>query len=297
MMLIRRKSLTGILAAFVTVTSAPFAFAHSTDLLEAAPTAPARSAKLEAMSGTVRELVIEDHVAGLTVRQLMLIPAMGKAVALVGSQVGQLKDGQAAAVTGRRNGTSLFVDALHPGKAGAAARPEATDQAEGRFTLAHVDNFDTGKSEYLYEVRGDDGTITGLALAVAPEALQAGMRVRAHGTRASADAQLEPSRIEVLALPTLDAPTSAAAQGVSTKSTTMHSVLVVAVKFTDTPSDPLTNAQLQSLMVTAPDSVANFFKEVSFSQHQLSVAIPIDVAARHDRNPGELQLLRDQRCR
>ena len=56
----------------------------------------------------------------------------------------------------------MFVDSVTPGKAHAVVVPPANEHVEGKLALAHVDNFDTGKSEYLYEVRSDDGRVTEL---------------------------------------------------------------------------------------------------------------------------------------
>jgi len=278
MMVVRTYALSAALAGLVTLTSSGTLVAHTTDRLEATPTAPAASAKLEGARGQVRELLIEDHVAGMTVRHLSMVPDAGAPVALIGKQVDQLVAGQSVTVTGRRNGNLLFVDTVQAGKRSAVVPRQPGEQVEGKLAVAHVDNFDTGTSEYLYEVRGDDGSVTGLDMAVAPEALQAGMRVRAHGNRTGAAGQLEPSRIEVLALAsatTTQATTSGTtALAATAKATTMHTVLVIAVKFTDTPSDPVTIASLQSLMTSAPDSVSNFYREASYGQHQLSVTVP-----------------------
>jgi hypothetical protein len=274
MMVVRRLALAASLAGFVTLTSQAV-LAH-VDPLEAAPTKPAAGAKTEVASGVVRELVVEDHVAGMTVRHLSMVPASGKPVALVGASVDKLSGGQAVSVTGRRNGNTLFVETLQAGKTVAVAVP-ATEHVEGKLAMAHVDDFEKGTSDYVYEVRGDDGSVTGLKLPVAPETLQAGMRIRAHGSRATQDEQLDPSRIEILSLPATAGALSQAGTtslAVTTKAATIHKVLVVAVKFTDTASDPATIASLQSLMISAPDAVSKFFNEASYGQHQLSVTIP-----------------------
>lgn len=276
MMVVRRFALFAALSGLVSLTNPTALLAHSVDPLEAAPTAPAPNARTEAASGTVRELIIEDHVVGMTMRHLSLEPLSGAAVALVGTQVSPLVAGQSVFVTGRRNGNVLFVDSVRAGKATTRIVQPATEQVEGRLVMAHVDNFETGRSEFIYEVRGDDGTVTGLKLGVAPATLQAGMRVRAHGNRNTPVDDLQPSRVEILALP---AATSSASTGTTTsaagaKATTMHSVLVVAVKFTDTAADPTPIASLQSLLSSASNSVANFYKEGSYGQHQLNVTVP-----------------------
>jgi hypothetical protein len=276
MMVFRKFALTAAMAGVVSLTNVGSVLAHtSRDPLEAAPTAPAASAKLEGARGEVRELIIEDHVAGMTMRHLSMVPDSGAPVALIGKEVDQLVAGQSVTVTGRRNGNLLFVDTLHVGKATSVVA-QATEHVEGNLAVAHVDNFETGKSEYLYEVRGDDGSVTGLNMAVAPEALQAGMRVRAHGNRATATDSLQPSRVEILALSSTSTTTTSGTTALATtaKATTMHTVLVVALKFTDTATDPATIASLQNLMISAPDSVTNFYREASYGQQQLSVTVP-----------------------
>src|SRR6478735_9151838 len=107
MMVVRTYALSAALAGLVTLTTSGPLLAHTTDRLEAAPTAPAANAKLEGGHGYVRELVIEDHVAGMTVRHLSMVPDTGAPVALIGKQVDQLVAGQSVTITGRRNGNLL----------------------------------------------------------------------------------------------------------------------------------------------------------------------------------------------
>src|SRR4051794_36884486 len=103
MMQVRKAVFAIAIAGFVTLTNST-AFAHSLDPLDAVPKTPAASAKLEAVKGTVHEVVIEDHVAGMTVRHLSMVPSNGDPVALMGKQVDQLAAGQSITITGRRNG-------------------------------------------------------------------------------------------------------------------------------------------------------------------------------------------------
>src|SRR4051812_12618672 len=142
-------------AGLVTVTSTPASFAHTTDPLEAAPTAAAPNAKVEGTSGRIHEVIIEDHVAGLTMRHVSMIPSAGAPVALVGKQVDQLVAGQAVTVTGRRNGNVLFLGSVQAGK-DIRAVAQAETHGEGKMAVAPAENFDTGKSENLYEVRGGE---------------------------------------------------------------------------------------------------------------------------------------------
>jgi hypothetical protein len=278
MMSFHRAGLAAAGGFFAALWFNSLAVAHTPDGVEHATTAPAPGAQLEAVSGTVRELVIDDHVAGMTLRYVFVVPAAGEAVALEGTDVQSLEDGALATVTGRRNGNVLFVDSLRAGKALAgAARPAATRRVEGQLALAHADDFVTGKSQYLYEVHGDDASVTRLELAVRPEALQPGMRVAASGNTDAATGELDPSRIEVLALPA-EAPGSADVSSgtvdkVDTKAAATHSVLVILMKFSNTASDPIAVSSVQSVMTTASTSVANFYREASYGQHLLNPTV------------------------
>ena len=266
--------------------------AHNADPLKGAATAPAPNAPRESVSGTVHELLIEDHVAQMSVRYLTLVPQAGAAVALSGTAADALAAGASAEVVGRRNGSVLFVESAKTVAAAATKAAPADTTVEGDLAVAHADDFETGRSEYLYEVHERGGQVTRLALAVRPEALQAGMHVAAHGRRDASD-QLDPTRIEVLALPPADtasdattATSASTATGTDTtaaatsttavvaKTVTGHTVLVIPVKFSDTASDPLPIASVQNVMTGATNSVANFFREVSYGQHVMNVTVP-----------------------
>jgi hypothetical protein len=220
----------------------------------------------------VHELVIEDRVAGVTVRYLSLRTPAGEAIALAGAGADKLHHGAVADVVGRRNGQVLFVESSHSStpKAGARA-PDTT--VEGELRIAHADDFQSGTSRYLYEVREPGGRVAHLALRTRPEALQAGMRVAVHGVR-DGEGQVEPARIEILALAaTPQVGADAGAPAVTAKAAATHSVLVVLMNFSNTAADPLPVASVQNVMVNAGSSVANFFREVSYGQHALNVTV------------------------
>jgi Bacterial Ig-like domain (group 3)/Gametolysin peptidase M11 len=278
MMSFRSVRLAAACGLFAAVSLNSLAVAHTVpDGIERATTASAPDAALEAVTGTVRELVIDDRVANLSVRYVFIVPASGEAVALAGTDVQNLHEGALATVTGRRNGNVLFAESARADKASAAnARPAASRRVEGRLALAHADDFITGKSQYLYEVHGDDASVTRLKLGVRPEALQPGMRVAAMGNTDASTEELDPSRIEVLALPaeaSAGDPSSATVDKLDAKAATTHSVLVILMKFSNTASDPSTVAAVQDVMTTASNSVANFYREASYGQHLLNPTV------------------------
>jgi hypothetical protein len=278
MMSLRRIRLAARCGLIAALSFISVAVAHTPDGLEHATTAPAPDAQLEAVSGTVRELIIDDHVASMTLRYVFVVPGSGEAVAVSGAEAQDLQEGALATVTGRRNGNVLFVESVRAGKALAGgARPAPTRRVEGQLALAHADDFVTGKSQYLYEVHGDDAGVTRLKLAVRPEALQPGMRVAASGNIDAATGELDPSRIEVLALPVEPSNAADTSSGMiekaDAKATTTHSVLVILVKFSNTASDPIAATSVKNVMTTASNSVANFYREASYGQHLLNPTV------------------------
>jgi hypothetical protein len=277
-MSVRHTRVLAVFSIAAILGFAPLVQAHSPrDAVEHATTAPAPNARLEAASGTVRELVIDDRVANMSVRYLSLVPSAGDPTALAGAAVDTLGDGDTATVTGRRNGNVLFVESARSAKTN-ATRPAPSESVEGHLAMAHADDFVTGKSQYIYEVHGDDGRITVLKLHGRPEALQPGMKVVAHGNREAVSDKLEPSRIEILGLPALSTSTTQAAAvtgaGIVAKSATTHKVLVVLLKFSDTAADPMPVASVQNVMTGATGSVAGFYSEASYGQHLLNVTVP-----------------------
>src|SRR5689334_17572152 len=148
-----------ILAICVAVSSP--SVAHHADPLEAAPTAPAVGAKPEAITGVVHELIVNDHVAGMTVRHVAVLGADGVATSLRGDAAGTLTKGSTVTATGLRNGDALFVDSVATRKAAAAAPAGADERVTGTLRFIHADDFDSGKTSYHYEVHGDDGRVTG----------------------------------------------------------------------------------------------------------------------------------------
>jgi len=227
-----------------------------------APAAPA-SAAPEQLYGTVHEVIIKDHVAGMTMRQLTLQPAQGAAVALHGGVVDMLGSGATIAVTGTRNGSQFLAESLQTLSGPSSAVAKTSRTVQGQLAMLHADNLD-GTSSWVYEVRGDDGTMTPLDLAVRPDALGPGMRVAATGSVNAATGGLVPDQIDILALGNQDT------TGQSTK---VNKVLVILLKFTDTGADPFPTSTAQSVMTTATNSVTNYYNEVSYGQQQLAVTI------------------------
>ena len=268
-------AVSAVLTVLMVVAVSP-ALAHHDENDLQAPTAPATNAPVVQASGTVEELVIDDQVAGLTVRYLVLRTADGGALSLRGANLGSLTAGMGVQVAGRRNGTALFVDAFTATTAVVASASRVagpTTSVTGTLHLWHWDDLDGAVGEFRYAVRTNDDRPVHLDLPVLPEVLQRGMRVRAEGNVA-ADGSVQTARVTVLALAPEPVEDKAA-----TKATKTNQVLVIPIKFatnTSTPytyaADPFPVSQIQTAVFggTGTNSVAEFYKEVSYGQQLLA---------------------------
>ena len=276
-MSLSKLGLQAAILAICVAVSSPSVAHNGADPLEQAPAAPAVGAKHESITGTVHELTVNDHVAGMTVRHVAVVAPDGVATSLRGDAAATVAKGASVTATGLRNGDTLFVDSVATRKGAPQPHAAADERVAGRLRFIHADDFESGKTSYHYEVHGEDGRVTGLKLHIQPETLQSGMKVAATGPRLSDSGDIEATTVDIYALPeatTSDsAASSATALEVTTKATTTHSVLVTLLKFADTPSDPMPVLTAQQVMSTNADSVTKYFKEASYGQHQLNVTV------------------------
>lgn len=262
------------LAAFAlaaALLACPPVGAHNPDPLEAAPRAPAVASPVESLTGEVKELIVEDRVVGVTVRYRSLALADGTHLKLDGAAVDRLAHGSRVEVTGRRNGATLFISAARELARSMNKAAKAGDivRAEGELRMYHVDYFDPGKSTFGFEVKAADDEAIQLKLAVRPEALQRGMRVEVRGV-ALPDGAIEPETIAITALPDPE-PVAKVQQ----KATKTDNLLVILMRFTDSPAQPFTQAQVQAVVAGGPGSgsVAEYFKEASYGQQLLNATV------------------------
>lgn len=232
------------------------------------PDAPAVQAPLETFRGLVHELVVEDRSLGMVGRYHALRLADGSHLALRNAAPGTLVDGAAVAVSGRRNRDHVFVETVVPAML-AVAPPRIASKAgatvEGRLEFLHADDFDKGSCELVLSVIADDGSHTPLKLAAHADALERGMRVRVVGARLDAGPELTAARIEILA----PAPSDAAPQ-FSQDAVRSSKVIVILIKYSDTTTEPFTQAQVDSTVFSGTSSVANYYRESSYQNHVLT---------------------------
>jgi len=224
---------------------------------------------IEAFSGVVQTVVVDNRVSQVTSRYVGLTLDDGRSVALTGAGVELLASGARVQVTGQRSGNALVVSSYNvvAGAGGKAAlKALVTDQAQGTLALLHADNFDQGRSAYSLIVRGSDDVTTRLALAVTPDELRIGMSVVAQGTLAADGKSLDVSSITILALPQAQ-PTDPLAAPITNK------VLVILVQFPASGVPAFTQAAVDQVMRTDSTSVANYYQEVSYGQQLLNVTV------------------------
>ncbi len=222
------------------------------------------------LSGTVEELVVIDRVNAATERYPILRQVDGSRVPLRGEAIQALKAGSQVSVLGNRTGTSFTVDhvvsvAVAPKSAQAAGVSAA--QVNGRFMVAHHDNFETGSSHFLYQVFDTRGGVTEIAMPFLPGSLATGMQVNVEGTLADDGASVIPNQIEIQVIPPV------------LEATTTTNYLVIPIKFPTSAAapwtygaDPFTPAALNtSVFGNLPTkSVKEFYKEASYGQQLLS---------------------------
>ncbi|HEV2976206.1 MAG TPA: hypothetical protein VG425_01315, partial [Casimicrobiaceae bacterium] len=257
-------------AVLFAVLAASAARAH--DAQAPSPLANLPQAATAVITGSVDELVIDDRVNGTLVHLHALRQDDGSVVALSGTGAETLQKGARVEVTGTLRGAALEVTAYSVlaaasmvDKAGRSAPVET--QVPGTLVVWHKDYFAEGQGEYGFGVYSDAAQVTPLNLAaVSPGVLRPGMTVSASGTTAADGVTLDTDQITILAMP----PAQAQPLGL----TTTNNVLVLPIKFSDSPAtDPFTPAQIDQVMRTNTLSTAAYYNEVSYGQQALNVTV------------------------
>jgi len=223
---------------------------------------------LESVSGTVLAVRIDDRVSGtsMTYRELRL--AEGGALSLRGAAADTLQNGVQARLAGRRSGSSLEATSAEVLSAPTASFGRV--QVTGKLAIAHVDDFANNRSRYSYEVRDDAGGVTNLNLSNLPSTIRSGSQVVVQGTWAANGSSLDPETISVESQPS---GSDAVSSGMVAKAGTTNSVLVIMANFNNTTAPSYTQAQALQPMVSNPDSVTNYYSEVSYGSQLLNVTV------------------------
>src|SRR5664279_1956988 len=104
-----------------------------------------------------------------------------------------------------------------------------------------------------------------------PDTLKNGMQVLATGSLTANAVSLDANYITIIAQP---APKASLLAASGPLALTTNNVLVILVKFSDSPAtDPFTQLQVQQVMSTNANSVANYYAEVSYGKEQLNITV------------------------
>src|SRR5215470_4868412 len=237
--------------------------AHDAAPAVALATATASATAVTA-SGTVTELIVENRLNGATFRYLGLRLDDGRSFALAGVGLDALDAGQRIEATGTLSGRTLTLAWFTPAAAGRARIADATptSSVSGAVAIYHMDFFDQGRGEYGLAVRDASGAVTNLSVAAIPDALQPNMQVLATGTTNADGRSLDVTNIAIVA-PAAPMPDVGAAPVTNT-------VLVIPIRFSNSPGDSWTGAQINTEFQT---NVAPYYQEVSYGQQLLNITV------------------------
>ena len=255
----------GLFVALAMLIAALPTHAHDAPL----PVADAQGDARRDLVGVVHAFVVDDPARGTSRRHLQLDLDDGTSLPLEGPIAEAAAVGARVRAVGEMRGKALLASAIETVAQGRGA-PKASVAVEGTLRVLHADDFAHGKSGWIYELHDAAGKATELRLGALPRELAPGARIRVVGAPSANDVRtLEPERITVLAEPTSATSTTDAVA----KAATANSVLVIMANFDNTAPPSYTSAQLQQVMTTNSDSVANFFREASFGQQIMNVSV------------------------
>jgi hypothetical protein len=240
------------------------AIAHEVTLAAADAAGEARNA-----TGVVHAFVVDNPGRGTSTRHVELMLDDGTSLPLEGPIAETAVIGARVQASGITHGKALVVSSVVTVAPGRGA-PKASVEAEGTLRVLHADDFANGRSHWIYELHDNTGHARQLRIGSLPGELAPGTRIRVLGRPAANDASmLDPERITVLAEPTSALSTTDAVA----KAATANSVLVILANFNDTTAPSFSSAQMQQVMTSNTDSVANFFREASYGQQIMNVTV------------------------
>jgi hypothetical protein len=234
--------------------------AASTALADHVATPPTRLPDGTAVSVQGRLSILDFHHGTGHERIQAIVGADGKATRASFPSGADLRNGMAVTASGVASQGAVVVAQYQPSGRKAIAAATSTVSVEGTATLLHEDYLDAGTTRFVWALEEDGGKIEELDIPIAPVDLKSGMRVSVTGTRGATS--IAPSAINVLAeapAPDVAGPTAPATSA----------VLVILLNFQPTPpatapSQPFTPAQVDTVMFSGTNSVANYWAETSF---------------------------------
>ena len=265
----RKYRFPSLLAAASLAMFAGLSSAHDVALHARAVGEPAAAEASASLTGSIREIVIDDPARGTSQRYVELELDDGSLVPLRGRAADGLVKGARFEVAGRREGKSLEVGTVRSLANGRRADPKALIEIDGTLTILHADYFAEERSAFIYEVQDASGNVRRLRMGTLPGPLAPGMKVRVQGRVEPDQESISPDRITIIARPSTSSDEDKGS-GIA-KAASTRSVLVIMANFNNTALPALSAAQAQQVMTSNSDSVANFFRETSYGQQILNV--------------------------
>jgi hypothetical protein len=266
-----------LVLAITAAALVPSASAHviaATGKRIVAPAAPAPDAEDEVVGGTLEALPVLDTRNGDSVVYYALRQSDGTRLPLKWLGSNHALPGATVRLEGKRNGNTFFVERsalLERAQGATAASPPArAKRFRGTLEVLYAD-LDDGGFQRVYALKDANGEHVTLSFPAAPEILEPGMALAIDAVPGGDGITVEARAIEILdgAGPLNEAAISGTTQ-----------VLVVLLKFTDTATEPFTQASIQSTMFTGAQSAAGFYREASYQKHQLAGVVTPWVRAR-----------------
>jgi len=269
-----------LIAAVAAAVALPVQAHHPKREHVAAPDAPSITVASETIGGMLESLPVRDLRTGATVHYFTLRQADGSRVGVKWLGGADASDGAQVRLEGRRSGDTFFVErsATLAAPHGSFTKSAAVTQRHtGTLEFLHADDFDRDTCEVVYSLKNANGDQVAVRFPVAPEILEEGMTIAVDAVPTADGMTVEARAVEIHA----DAPDKRSAVDVKISGTTQ--VLVILIKYSDTTSDPYTQAQIQGRMFTDANSVANYYKEASYQKHQLAGVVTPWLVARFAR--------------
>lgn len=262
-----------------------FAPAHAQEaprLRLSTPDGPAQDVATETVGGTLESLPVLDLRTGASVRYFSLRQADGTRVAVKWLGAGDATPGAQVRLEGRRSGDTFFVERSATLRAPDASFSEAlsggTQRYAGKLEFLHADDFDRGIADLVYTLRNERGGHVTVRFPVAPEILERGMSLAVDAVPTGDGATVEARAITILP----DAADEKKAD-VEAKIAGTTQVLVILIKYADSATEPYTQATIQGRVFTDSNSVANYYRESSYGNHQLAGTVTPWLQARFAR--------------
>lgn len=275
------RSLSALAAIAAALLLAPAHAHHATSHRVTAPDAPANDAAVETIGGTLESLPVRDLRTGASLRYYTLREADGSRVAVKWLGAGATP-GAEVRLEGKRNGDTFFVERSAtlraPDASFSEALPGGTRRYAGKLEFLHADDFDRGSCDLVYTLKDEDGGHVAVRFPVAPEILERGMSLAVDAVPTDDGVTVEARAIEILPQAAEEKKADVAAKISGTTN-----VLVILIKYSDTTTEPFTQATIQGRVFTDSNSVANYYRESSYAKHQLAGVVTPWLVARFAR--------------